>query len=169
MVFDMHYINIKPCRTQVWYGLNFHSIDLLQKSHNAPVPYPTMHYFVARMCTCVHFRFLFQYGDVFDWCGICEMSLYILHATRSNTTCLSISRTNTKIIFDQALLTKRTYAWNIAKSKYWDNTIIRRLEDYTYTTCTYLWRKPLPHWIWEGCFPERGYIRTSLQVWDYIQ
>ena len=29
--------------------------DLLHKSHSAPVPYPTMHfYFVTKMCTHVH-------------------------------------------------------------------------------------------------------------------
>ena len=27
------------------------AIDLLHKSHNAPVPYPTMHHFVAEICT----------------------------------------------------------------------------------------------------------------------
>ena len=36
-------------------------IDLLQKSHNAPVPYPTMHHFVTEMCTCVHI-------SVTNWC-----------------------------------------------------------------------------------------------------
>ena len=29
-------------------------IDLLHKSHNVPVPYPTMHHFVTEMCTQVH-------------------------------------------------------------------------------------------------------------------
>ena len=49
-------------------------IDLLQKSHNAPVPCPTMHHFVTEMCT-----FLLQNGALWDicfiLCGICEMSL----------------------------------------------------------------------------------------------
>ena len=30
------------------------AIDLLHKSHIAPVQYPTMHHFVTEMCTCVH-------------------------------------------------------------------------------------------------------------------
>ena len=30
------------------------TIDLLHKSYNAPVTYPTVHYFVTEMCTCVH-------------------------------------------------------------------------------------------------------------------
>ena len=36
-------------------------IDLLQKSHNAPVSYPTMHHFVTEMCT-----FLLQNGALWD-------------------------------------------------------------------------------------------------------
>ena len=38
-----------------------HRVDLLHKSHNAPVPYPTMHHFVTEMCTCVHI-------SVTKWC-----------------------------------------------------------------------------------------------------
>ena len=49
-------------------------IDLLHKSHNAPVPYPTMHHFVTEMYT-----FLLQNGALCDiqlmHCGICEMDL----------------------------------------------------------------------------------------------
>ena len=30
-------------------------IDSSHKSHDAPMPYPTMHYFVTEMCTCAHF------------------------------------------------------------------------------------------------------------------
>ena len=36
-------------------------IDLLHNSHNAPVPYPTMHFFVTEMCTGVHI-------SVTKWC-----------------------------------------------------------------------------------------------------
>ena len=48
-------------------------IDLLHKSRNGPVPYPTMHHFETEMCTCVHI-------SVTKWCivgncGICEMGL----------------------------------------------------------------------------------------------
>ena len=32
----------------------FYAIDLIHKSHNAPLPDPTMHYFVTKICTCVH-------------------------------------------------------------------------------------------------------------------
>ena len=50
------------------------SIDPFHKSHNAPVPYPTIHHFVAEMCT-----FLLQKGALWDiclmHCGICEMGL----------------------------------------------------------------------------------------------
>ena len=49
-------------------------IDQSHKSHNAPVPYPTMHHFVTEMCT-----FLLQNGALWDiypmHYGICEMSL----------------------------------------------------------------------------------------------
>ena len=48
--------------------------DLIHKSHNAPVPYPTVHHFVTEMCT-----FLLQNGTLWDiclmHCGICEMGL----------------------------------------------------------------------------------------------
>ena len=36
-------------------------IDQLHTSHNAPVPYPTMHHFVTEMCTHVHI-------SVTKWC-----------------------------------------------------------------------------------------------------
>ena len=47
----------------------------LHKSHNAPVPYPTLQYFATEMCTCVHI-------SVTKWCivgylmhcGICKIS-----------------------------------------------------------------------------------------------
>ena len=42
------------------------TINQSHKSHNAPVPYPTMHHFVTEMCTCVHFLM---------HCGICKMGL----------------------------------------------------------------------------------------------
>ena len=53
------------------YGMSFVSskhdrcatstIDLLHKSNDAPVLYPTMHHFVTEMCTCVHI-------SVTKWC-----------------------------------------------------------------------------------------------------
>ena len=33
---------------------NLKAISQLQKSHNAPISYPTKHQFVTEMCTCVH-------------------------------------------------------------------------------------------------------------------
>ena len=50
------------------------SIDLLHKPHNAPVPYPTIHHYITKMCTIL---FLLQ-NHAF-WvislmhCGICEI------------------------------------------------------------------------------------------------
>ena len=35
-------------------GINTHNIDLISKSQNAPVPYPTMHHFETEMCTHLH-------------------------------------------------------------------------------------------------------------------
>ena len=37
-----------------WEGRTTEWIDQYHISHNAPVPYPTMHHFVTEMCTCVH-------------------------------------------------------------------------------------------------------------------
>ena len=47
------------------YVIPFVSIDLIRKSHNASVPYPTMHYFLTEMCT-----FLLQNGVLCDICLI---------------------------------------------------------------------------------------------------
>ena len=49
-------------------------IDLSHKSHNAPVPDPTMHHFVTEMCTCVHI-------SVTKWCiaGYLSGALWDLH------------------------------------------------------------------------------------------
>ena len=49
------------CNRPVLYILQGYWIDLLQKSHNTPVLYPTMHHFVTEMCTCVHI-------SVTKWC-----------------------------------------------------------------------------------------------------
>ena len=53
------------------------NVDLIHKSHNAPLPYPTMHYFITEMCTCVHI--LLQNCELWDMgevhCGICEMGI----------------------------------------------------------------------------------------------
>ena len=43
------------------------AIDLLHKSHNAPVPYPTMHHFVTETCTHVHL-------SVTKWCIVGYLS-----------------------------------------------------------------------------------------------
>ena len=64
------------------------AFDLIHKSHNASVSYPTVHHFVTEMCTCVHI-------SVTKWCivgfflmnrGICEMGL--LGWARSLWNCL---------------------------------------------------------------------------------
>ena len=45
------------------YGLrnSSHAMDTSHKSHNAQIPYPTMHHFGTEMCTCVHI-------SVTKWC-----------------------------------------------------------------------------------------------------
>ena len=49
------------------------SIDLLHKSHNAPIPNPTMHHVVTEVCTCVHI-------SVTKWCivGFLSDALWVL-------------------------------------------------------------------------------------------
>ena len=42
-------------------------VDQSHKSHNAPVPYPTMHHFLTEMCTCVHI-------SVTKWCIVGYLS-----------------------------------------------------------------------------------------------
>ena len=60
------------------------SIELLKTSHNAPVPYPTMHHFVTEICT-----YLLQNVALWDiclmHCGICEMDslLYLFRIKES--------------------------------------------------------------------------------------
>ena len=60
--------NREPC-TYIW-GCNMIPVDQSHKSHNAPVPYPTMHHFGTEMRT-----FLFQSDALWDMgqvhCGIC--------------------------------------------------------------------------------------------------
>ena len=41
-------------------------IDPSHKSHNAPVPYPTMHLFVTEMCTCAHFCYKMVHCGIYD-------------------------------------------------------------------------------------------------------
>ena len=47
-------------------------IYLLHKSHNAQLPFPTMHHFITEMCTCVHI-------SVTKWC----IARYLSSAMRS--------------------------------------------------------------------------------------
>ena len=44
-------IRYPPGKKQWWFSRNWR---VLQKSHNAPSSYATMHHFVTEMCTCVH-------------------------------------------------------------------------------------------------------------------
>ena len=71
-------------------------IDLIHKSHNAPVPYPTMHYFVSDMCTC--FTFLLQNDAMHDiclmHCGIWAMG----HSILKQTVLISIFISNLKAV-----------------------------------------------------------------------
>ena len=59
-----------------WYW-SYYTTDLLHKSHNAPVPFPTMHHFATEMCTCVHISATkwCTVGYFPIHCGICEMGL----------------------------------------------------------------------------------------------
>ena len=41
-------------------------IDLIRKSHNAPIPYLIIHQFVTEMCTCVHI-------SVTKWCIVVHL------------------------------------------------------------------------------------------------
>ena len=43
-------------------------IDLLHNSHNAPVPYLTMHHFVTEMCMCPHFCYKMVHFGIFIEC-----------------------------------------------------------------------------------------------------
>ena len=47
---------------------NSHSIDSSHKSHKAPDLYPTMHHFVAEMCTCAHFCYKMVHCGLFGGC-----------------------------------------------------------------------------------------------------
>ena len=41
-------------------------IDLLHKSHSAPVPCPTVYHFVAEMCLCAHFCYKIVHCGIYD-------------------------------------------------------------------------------------------------------
>ena len=74
--------SIHTCRLQGWQNLCSNStqwsftIVQIHKSHNAHVPYPTIHHFGTEMCA-----FLFQSGALWDMgqmhCGICEIGLFV--------------------------------------------------------------------------------------------
>ena len=66
-------ISTCPHKSSVCYVCHYYciktsmTIDLSHKSHNAPVPYPTMHRFVTEMCKCVHIY-------VSKWCIVGYLS-----------------------------------------------------------------------------------------------
>ena len=49
-----HVIELLRIETVMFTAQRTSNADLVHKSHNAPIPYPTMHHFVSEMCTCVH-------------------------------------------------------------------------------------------------------------------
>ena len=50
------------------------SIDLLYKPHNAPVPYPTIHHYITKMCTILFLLQNHAFWVIFLMhCGICEI------------------------------------------------------------------------------------------------
>ena len=66
------------------------AVELLYKSHNTPVPYPTMQHFVTEMCSCVHrsvtkWRFVGYLSDaLWDlWGRYC--SIFWVNRRRSST------------------------------------------------------------------------------------
>ena len=64
-----YFVMISKVSSYPWYFLS--PIDLLCKSHSAPVPSPTVHHFVREMCTCVHIY-------VTKWCIV----RYLVNALR---------------------------------------------------------------------------------------
>ena len=58
---------IKSILWKIW-PVIVDTTELLHKSHNVPVSYPTMYHFVTEMCTCVHIyvkkRFIMGYPNV---------------------------------------------------------------------------------------------------------
>ena len=57
-------------------------IDLFHKSHNAPVPYPTMHHFVTDVHICAHFCYKMVHCGVFDWCIVRFVTLVYFYITK---------------------------------------------------------------------------------------
>ena len=56
------------CQAIIWTNADLLSIVLLPKSHNAPVPYPTMHHLVTEMCTRARFCYKMVHCGIFVWC-----------------------------------------------------------------------------------------------------
>ena len=54
-------------------------ITLLHKSHNAPVPFPTMHHSVTELYRCGQVSVTKLWDICLLHCGICEMGLLIVH------------------------------------------------------------------------------------------
>ena len=72
--------------------LHFSGIPLLQdKSHNAPISYPTIQYIAAEMCT-----FLFQSSVLWDMRqmgrGLCEIGRLVRYAMCCRTECIECKR-----------------------------------------------------------------------------
>ena len=58
--------HLDGCKTS-WHQTDTAPIDLLHKSHNAPVQHPTVHHVVTEMCTHVHI-------SVTTWCIVGYLS-----------------------------------------------------------------------------------------------
>ena len=70
-----------------WYGWLFmckDSIDLSHKSHNVPVPYPTIHHFVTECAPVCTFLLKMVHCEIFVWCMVGFMKWVYSHLGQAN-------------------------------------------------------------------------------------
>ena len=69
------------------------------ESHNVPVPCPTLHHFVAEMCTCAHFCYKIVDCGIYVWCivGIVGYMLPLQHQAIAWTNIDLLVRTITQV------------------------------------------------------------------------
>ena len=95
------------------------TIDPSLKSHNAPVPYPTIHHFVTEMCTRVHIsvtkRCIVGYFSDALWDLWDGSSIKVITLTSLSSPTILCGHTHTQCVSEHPELTNSTYIASVDK------------------------------------------------------
>ena len=124
------------------------STDLLHKSHNAPVPYPTMQCFVTEICTSVHLHAIYAIFSCVCvvWCCVVCGVVWCVHVLCVCCACA----VHVRVCVCLGGLIPVDFPWS-----HWGTVGIIGLSQLR-------WNKPGIFWYQSFCFYHKLQVRTTL-------